>query len=326
MAVPLWQPSEARVAAANLTRFRREAAVTWGLDLPDHAALYRWSIAEPAQFWQTVWSFCEVVAAHQGATALVDGDRMPGARFFPDARLNFAENLLRAARRRADAIVFWGEDKVKRRLTHADELYAAVSRLRAGAAARRASRPGDRVAGYLPNMPETIIAMLGDGQRSARSGRPARRISASQGVLDRFGQIEPRVLVRRRRLLLQRQDHSIRRQGRARSSRGCRRCETRGRRAVSRSSRPALAGDLRRRATPFVGRLPRAARRGADRLRAAAVRPSALHPVLVRHHRRAEVHRARRRRHAAAAPEGAPAALRRRSPATASSTSRPAAG
>ena len=83
MAEPLWRPDEARIAAANLTRFRREAAVTWGLRLPDHAALYRWSIAEPGQFWQTVWSFCDVVAEHQGETALVDGGRMPGARFFP---------------------------------------------------------------------------------------------------------------------------------------------------------------------------------------------------------------------------------------------------
>ena len=116
MTGPLWQPDEARVDAANLTRFRREAAVTWGLALRDHAALYRWSIAEPGQFWQTVWSFCDVVAEHQGATALVDGDRMPGARFFPEARLNFAANLLRR-RDGGDAVVFWGEDRVKRKLS-----------------------------------------------------------------------------------------------------------------------------------------------------------------------------------------------------------------
>ena len=115
---------------------------------------------------------------------------MPGARFFPDGRLNFAENLLRR-RDSGDAIVFWGEDKVQRRVLHA-ELYELVSRLvRALRAAGVA--PGDRVAGYLPNMPEAIAAMLA----TAAIGGIWSSCSPDfgvQGVLDRFGQIEPKVL------------------------------------------------------------------------------------------------------------------------------------
>ena len=119
---------------------------------------------------------------------------MPGARWFPDARLNFAQNLLE--RRRADddgdALVFWGEDKVRRRVSHA-QLHAQASRVAAALAAHGIAA-GDRVAAYMPNMPETIVAMLG-----ATASRGAIFSSCSpdfgvQGVLDRFGQIEPRVL------------------------------------------------------------------------------------------------------------------------------------
>src|SRR5215470_7265394 len=186
----LWRPDEARVAAANLTHFRREAAMTWRLPLDDHAALYRWSIAEPAQFWQTVWSFCGVVAEHQGETALVDGDRMPGARFFPEARLNFAANLLRR-RDQGDAVVFWGEDRVKRRLSrHA--LYALVARL-AQALARAGIGPGDRVAGFVPNLPETLAAMLAAASLGAIWSSCSPDFGV-QGVVDRFGQTAPKLL------------------------------------------------------------------------------------------------------------------------------------
>ena len=190
MAEPLWRPDEARVAAANLTRFRREAAMTWRLRLDDHAALYRWSIAEPAQFWQTVWSFCEVVAEHRGETVLVDGDRMPGARFFPEARLNFAANLLRR-RDQGDAVVFWGEDRVTRRLSR-HELYVLVARL-AQALARAGIGPGDRVAGFVPNLPETLAAMLAAASIGAVWTACSPDFGA-RGVVDRFGQTAPRLL------------------------------------------------------------------------------------------------------------------------------------
>jgi acetoacetyl-CoA synthetase len=186
---PLWEPSQERIEHASLTRFARTAIRDWGLHLNNYPAFYRWSIDHPEQFWRSVWTFAEV-RGERGARTLVDGGKMPGARFFPDGRLNFAENLLRR-RDSGDAIVFWGEDKVQRRVLYA-ELYEQVSRL---AQALRAAgvAPGDRVAGYFPNMPEAIAAMLA----TAAIGGIWSSCSPDfgvQGVLDRFGQIEPKVL------------------------------------------------------------------------------------------------------------------------------------
>jgi acetoacetyl-CoA synthetase len=188
---PMWRPSQERIDNSNLKAFMQSVTDRWGTNFSDYDALWRWSIDEMAKFWQSVWDFGDIRAAARGERVLVDGDEMPGARFFPDARLNFAENLLR---RRDDttAIVFRGEDKVKRALTWA-ELWDAVSRL---AQAFRADglEPGDRVAAYMPNIPETAIAML------AATSLGAVFTSASpdfgvRGVLDRFGQVEPKILI-----------------------------------------------------------------------------------------------------------------------------------
>src|SRR5262245_44560506 len=190
MAEPLWRPSAERVAAANLTRFMQEAGERWGEALPDYATLYRWSIEQPESFWRSVWSFCGVIAERQGEVALVDGGKMPGARFFPEARLNFAANLLRR-RDDGDALVFWGEDRVKRRLSFA-ELHGLVARL---ARAMRASGlgPGDRVAGFVPNLPETIAATLAAASIGAVWTSCSPDFGA-RGVVDRFGQTAPRLL------------------------------------------------------------------------------------------------------------------------------------
>jgi len=185
----MWQPSAERIAAANLTAFMAQAASRWSRLFPDYAALHRWSIEHPEEFWASLWEYGGVIG-DMGATVVVDGDRMPGARWFPEARLNYARNLLRR-RDDGDALVFWGEDKAKRRLSHG-ELYRRVARL---AAAMRAEGivAGDRVAAYMPNTPETVITML------AAASIGATFTSASpdfgvQGVLDRFGQIEPKLL------------------------------------------------------------------------------------------------------------------------------------
>ncbi|HEX7045118.1 MAG TPA: acetoacetate--CoA ligase [Burkholderiales bacterium] len=187
---PLWQPSPERAAQANLTAFMRAVNARHGTRFTDYDALYRWSIEQPEAFWASVWGFCEIKAANRGERVLVDGDKMPGARWFPDARLNFAENLLRR-RDDADALVFWGENRVKRRLSHA-ELYRQVAAL---AAALRALgvEPGDRVAAYLPNLPETIVAMLATASLGAIFSSSSPDFGV-QGVLDRFGQIEPKIL------------------------------------------------------------------------------------------------------------------------------------
>jgi len=187
---PLWEPSQARIAGANVTAFARAAVREWGLKFNTYPEFYRWSVDQPGQFWQSLWQYAAVKAATRGKRVLVHGEQMPGARWFPDARLNFAENLLRR-RDRADAMVFWGEDKVERRLSHA-QLHAGVSRL-AQALRDAGVQAGDRVVGYLPNLPETMMAMLAAASIGAIWSSCSPDFGV-QGVLDRFGQIEPKVL------------------------------------------------------------------------------------------------------------------------------------
>jgi acetoacetyl-CoA synthetase len=188
----LWRPSVDRIAAANITAFTRRVEAATGQSFPDYASLWRWSTEEREAFWCALWDDAEVVGT-RGERTLVDGTRMPGARWFPEARLNFAENLL--ARRHAsdagDALVFRGEDKLVRRVSHA-ELVATTGQV---AAALRSIgvKAGDRVAAYLPNMPETIVAMLGATSLGAAWSSCSPDFGV-QGVLDRFGQIEPTVL------------------------------------------------------------------------------------------------------------------------------------
>jgi acetoacetyl-CoA synthetase len=187
---PLWTPSPERVADAVITRFIGQINARHGLQHRSYDELWRWSTANPEAFWTAVWDFGGVIAQARGDRVLVDGDQMPGARFFPDARLNFAENLLRS-RADTDALLFWGEDKVKRRVSHR-ELRDSVSRLQQALAAAGVGE-GDRVAAFMPNMPETVFAML------AAASLGATFTSASpdfgvQGVVDRFGQVEPKVL------------------------------------------------------------------------------------------------------------------------------------
>ncbi len=187
---PLWQPAAERLVTANMTAFRRMVGVRHGETIGDYAALHRWSIDQPEKFWAMLWDFTGVVAEGGRERVLVDGDRMPGAKWFPDARLNFAENLLRS-HDTADALVFWGEDKVKGCASHA-ELYRAVAQT---AAALRAIGvgTGDRVAAYMPNVPATVVAMLAAASIGAIFSSASPDFGV-QGVLDRFGQIEPKVL------------------------------------------------------------------------------------------------------------------------------------
>ena len=153
---PLWVPSPDRVAGANITAFSREAEARWGRRLPDYAALHAWSVNEPAEFWTSIWEYGDV-RGQMGARVLESPGRMPGTRWFPDAQLNFAENLLRS-RDDSDALVFWGEDRVKNRLSHGD-LYRQVAHF-AAALQEMGVVAGDRVAAWMPNLPETIVVML----------------------------------------------------------------------------------------------------------------------------------------------------------------------
>ncbi|MBN9236753.1 MULTISPECIES: acetoacetate--CoA ligase [Phyllobacteriaceae] len=188
--MPLWTPSEAQIASAPLTAFTRAAEERSGRSFGDYPALHAWSVTEREAFWDLAWDFCAVVG-EKGERVLADGDRMPGAQFFPDARLNFAENLLKKTGS-SDALVFRGEDKVERRLSW-DRLRAEVSRLQQLFVKLGVTR-GDRIAAMMPNMPETVAAMLAAASIGAvwSSCSPD---FGEQGVLDRFGQIEPVVFI-----------------------------------------------------------------------------------------------------------------------------------
>ncbi len=187
---PLWAPSREAIDSATVTTFARHCARVTGQELSDYDALYDWSVNDREAFWSCVWDFCGVVG-EKGERFLVDGDAMPGAAFFPDARLNFAENLLSGSGD-GDAIIFRGEDKVRSRMSW-DELRSLVSRLQQAMRDLGVGQ-GDRVAAMMPNMPETIAAMLATASIGAiwSSCSPD---FGDKGVLDRFGQIEPKLFI-----------------------------------------------------------------------------------------------------------------------------------
>ncbi len=187
---PLWQPSQAQIDATNMTAFRKRVEVDWGVSLPDTKALWQFSVTEIEKFWTSVWDDAGIIAETRGTRVIDDAFKMPGAKWFPEARLNFAENLLRN-RGDGEAMVFNGENKVLRRLSF-DQVYDQVS-LMAQMLEGLGVGVGDRVCGYLPNMPETIIAMLAANTLGAVWSSTSPDFG-EQGVMDRFGQIEPKVL------------------------------------------------------------------------------------------------------------------------------------
>ncbi len=187
----LWRPSAERIEHANVTRFMRDVSRIYNVALEGQHDLYRWSIDHPQEFWHEFWSFSGVVAKRTGDVIVEDFDRMPGARWFPGAHLNFAENLLRH-RGSGTAIVFRNEKGEIRDYTH-EELRKEVSRFAQGLQDLGVT-VGDRVAAYVPNSPEAVIAMLAVVSIGAIWSSCSPDFGV-QGVLDRFGQIEPKVLV-----------------------------------------------------------------------------------------------------------------------------------
>lgn len=191
----LWEPSAQLLREARVTAFRALINERHGLALADFPELHAWSVAEREDFWTALWDFAEVRAERRGERVLVD-DAMPGARWFPDARLNFAENLLRGddldASRERPAIIARGEDGTTRSLSSA-ELRQQVAAL-AGWLADAGVGVGDRVAGFVANVPEAVVAMLATASLGAiwSSCSPDFGI---EGVHDRFGQIRPKVLI-----------------------------------------------------------------------------------------------------------------------------------
>jgi len=191
---PIWQPSQTRISSSRLTSFRQDLESRWQIDLPDYKQLHRFSVEEPEKFWTSVWDFCGVISDARGSIAIdmpPSDNQMLRAKFFPQAKLNFARNLLRRQDNR-DAIIFQREDRVHQRVSYS-ELYGNVARL---AAALRAFglKPGDRVAAYLPNIPEAIVGVLATASIGAVWSACSQDFGV-QGVLDRFRQIEPKVLL-----------------------------------------------------------------------------------------------------------------------------------
>jgi acetoacetyl-CoA synthetase len=187
---PVWRPDDERISRTNLTRFMTAVRQNRGLALNDYADFYRWSVEHPEQFWPEIWDAFEVRASRRWEQVFLHGERMTDAQWFTGSRLNFAENLLRYRDERT-ALLFRGEQGHDVRYSYA-ELYSTVARVAAGLKAAGVG-VGDRVAGFMPNRPETIIAMLATTSLGAiwSSCSPDFGIN---GVLDRFGQIEPKVL------------------------------------------------------------------------------------------------------------------------------------
>jgi acetoacetyl-CoA synthetase len=188
---PIWEPSPERVERANLQRFMRFVRESVGNeDIRRYAPLYDFSIRYPEKFWPLVWEFCGIRAQGEYEPVLVDREKMPGAHWFPGVKLNFAQNLLRFKDDRA-AIVFRNEWGHRREVTYA-ELHGQVGRL-AHALKQAGVGIGDRVAGFLPNIPETVIAMLAATSLGATWSSCSPDFGV-HGVVDRFGQIAPKVL------------------------------------------------------------------------------------------------------------------------------------
>jgi hypothetical protein len=187
---PLWQPSPERIERAQLTRFMQAVSGVLAPTLHDWDELWRWSVQHPEHFWPALWKFCAVKSSRRWDVVLSRPDAMPGAQWFSGARLNFAENLLHFDDEHP-ALVWRGEDGRRRVHTYA-QLRREVARL-AGALRALGVGPGDRVAGFLPNCPEAVIAMLAATSLGATWSSCSPDFGI-QGVLDRFGQIRPKVL------------------------------------------------------------------------------------------------------------------------------------
>ncbi len=186
----LWQPSPEAIEASALDRFRRHIEQSFDVSLADYAALHEWSIDNRELFWREVWRWCNVVGT-PGATTLINGNRFIEAGWFPEARLNFAENLL--ARRDEKAAFVSLLENGERRAVSYGELHDHTAKLAAWLRSQGV-QAGDRVAAWMPNIPETAISMLAASSMGAVFSSCSPDFGAN-GALDRFGQIEPKVLI-----------------------------------------------------------------------------------------------------------------------------------
>jgi len=190
MAKRLWTPSEERIKSTNLYRFMNIINKTYRQNFSEFESLYQWSIENISDFWASMWEFANIKFSTPYDQVVDNVGKMPGAKWFSGARLNFAENLLRYKDDQT-ALIFKGEDRVYKRMTYA-ELYDEVASV-ARSLRKAGVQTGDRVVGFMPNMPETVIAMLAATSIGATWSSCSPDFGI-KGVLDRFGQIKPKVL------------------------------------------------------------------------------------------------------------------------------------
>jgi len=190
MAKLLWKPTEEQIKQSNMYRFMQFINETYHQNFKEYAPLYDWSIENISGFWAAFWEFADIIHSKRYDQVIDDAKKMPGARWFPGAQLNFAENLLRYRDDRV-ALIFKGEGQPSIRYTYA-QLYDEVARV-AKSLKDLGILPGDRVVGFMPNMPESMIAMLAATSMGATWSSCSPDFGI-KGVLDRFGQIKPRVL------------------------------------------------------------------------------------------------------------------------------------
>jgi acetoacetyl-CoA synthetase len=187
----LWQPSDAQVANARITQFTNELRAKYEQQFPDYKSLWRWSLANKETFWRELWRFCECVG-DLGERVAIDGHKMPGVQWFPEGRLNFAENLLRFASSEGDNVALSFFSETNSRTVSWRELAGRVGAMQL-ALTNAGVRAGDVVASVLPNTPEAVIAMLGATSIGATWSSTSPDFGAA-GALDRFTQIAPKVL------------------------------------------------------------------------------------------------------------------------------------
>ena len=188
----LWKPDQERVAASQMTAFTRYVEEKTANHFSDYQALWQWSIQSPEDFWPAVWEFCEVQASRSWDTALENPHQMPGAKWFNGAKLNFAENLLEGGKDEAIAILFRNEIGQSREIRRG-ELRLEVARV-AGWLQEQGIGPGDRIAAWMPNLPETVVMLLAAATLGATFSCCSPDFGI-QAVVERFGQIEPVLLL-----------------------------------------------------------------------------------------------------------------------------------
>lgn len=187
---PIWQPTQAHINKSKLYQFMQTVNRCYHLNCATYWDLYHWSIKQPGNFWQMVWDFCQVKASQPAQSQLIGASDMLKAKWFPGAKLNYAENLLKRNDNKL-ALIFRNEQNRRQTLTYA-QLNHKVAKL-ANALKQHNIKKGDLIAAYMPNMPETVIALLASSSIGAIWSACSPEFGID-GVIERFGQIKPKIL------------------------------------------------------------------------------------------------------------------------------------